>query len=52
MKKIKEFIKSRTKEVTKSVRIKLFAVTTITIMAIILNLIFVNSFIIESYYLY
>lgn len=52
MKKIKEFIKSRTKEVTKSVRIKLFAVTTITIMAIILILIFVNSFIIESYYLY
>jgi len=52
MKKIKEFIKARTNDVTKSVRIKLFSITTITIMAIILILIFVNSFIIESYYLY
>lgn len=52
MKKIKEFIKARTNDVTKSVRIKLFGVMVISIMAIILVLIFVNSFIIESYYLY
>ena len=52
MKKIKEFIKERTKDATKSVRIKLFLMMTITIMFIILMLIFVNSFIIESYYLH
>lgn len=52
MKKIKEFIKAKTNDVTKSIRIKLFCIMTITIMAIILILIFVNSFIIESYYLY
>lgn len=52
MKKIKEFIKERTKDATKSVRIKLFLMMTVTIMLIILMLIFVNSFIIESYYLH
>jgi len=52
MKKIKEFIKERKNDVTKSVRIKLFFMMTTTIMAIILLLIFVNSFIIESYYLH
>ena len=52
MKKIKDFIKAKTNDVTKSIRIKLFCIMTITIMAIILILIFVNSFIIESYYLY
>ena len=52
MKKIKEFIKERTKDATKSVRIKLFFMMTISIMVIILILIFVNSFIIESYYLH
>ena len=51
MKKIKEFIKAKTNDVTKSVRVKLFFVMTISIMAIILILIFVNSFIIESYYM-
>ena len=52
MKKIKEFIKLKTNTITKSVRIKLFCMMTISIMAIILILIFVNSFIIESYYMY
>ena len=51
MKKIKEFIKKRKKDLTKSLRVKLFCIITITIMSIILMLIFVNSFIIESYYL-
>ena len=52
MKKIKEFIKERKEDITKSVRVKLFFIMTTTIMAIILLLIFVNSFIIESYYLH
>ena len=52
MNKIKEFIKERKEDVTKSVRVKLFFIMTTTIMAIILLLIFVNSFIIESYYLH
>jgi len=52
MKRIKEFIKERKEDITKSVRVKLFFIMTITIMAIILMLIFVNSFIIESYYLH
>lgn len=52
MKKIKEFIKNRKNDVTRSVRIKLFFIMTATIMSIILILIFVNSFIIESYYLH
>ena len=52
MKKIKDYIKDRTNDVTKSVRIKVFFMMTISIMVIILILIFVNSFIIESYYLY
>jgi len=51
MKKIQEFIKERKEELTKSVRVKLFFMMTFSIMAIILMLIFVNSFIIESYYL-
>jgi len=52
MNKIKEFIKARTNDITKSVRIKLFCIMTITIMSIILMLMFVNTFILESYYLY
>ena len=51
MKKIKEFIREKKEDVNKSVRVKLFFIMTSTIMAIILMLIFVNSFIIESYYL-
>lgn len=52
MRKIKNFIKEKTNDITKSVRIKLFFVMTATIISIILVLIFVNSFIIESYYLH
>lgn len=52
MKKFKEFINEKTSNITKSVRVKLFFMMTITIMTIIVILIFVNSFIIESYYLY
>lgn len=51
MKKIKGFLKELKNDVTKSVRIKLFFIMTITIMLIIMILIFVNSFIVESYYL-
>lgn len=52
MKKIRNFIKEKTNDITKSVRIKLFFMMTISIMVIIFILIFVNSFIIESYYLH
>ena len=52
MEKIREFIKARTNHITKSVRIKLFVIMTITIMVIILMLMFVNTFILESYYIY
>ena len=52
MKKIKKYIKEKTNDITKSVRIKLFFMMTISIMVIIFILIFVNSFIIESYYLH
>ena len=52
MKRIKKYIEEKTKNATKSIRIKLFFIMTITIMFIILFLIFVNSFIVESYYLH
>ncbi len=52
MGKIKKIIKEKVDNITKSVRIKLFCMMTISIMAIILMLIFINSFIIESYYLH
>jgi len=52
MKRIREFIEARTNDITKSVRIKLFGIMTATIMVIILILIFVNSFIVESYYMF
>ena len=48
MKKIKELLKSK----TKSVKIKLFLIMTITSMLIVIFLILANTFMIESYYLY
>lgn len=48
MKKTKELLKSK----TKSVKIKLFLIMTITSMLIVIFLILANTFMIESYYLY
>lgn len=52
MGKIRNFIKEKINNVTKSVRTKLFFIMTGTIISIVLILILVNSIIIESYYLY
>ena len=52
MEKIKNFIKEKINNITKSVRTKLFFIMTGTIISIVLILILVNSVIIESYYLY
>lgn len=52
MRKIKEFFKSKKENLNKSLRTKLFLIMTITIMAIVLALVLVNSIIVESYYLY
>lgn len=52
MKKIKELIKEKLNNITKSVRTKLFFIMTGTILLIVLILILVNSVIVESYYLY
>ena len=52
MRKIKEFFKSKKENLNRSLRTKLFLIMTITIMAIVLALVLVNSIIVESYYLY
>ncbi len=52
MRKIKEFFKNKKENLNKSLRTKLFLIMTITIMAIVLALVLVNSIIVESYYLY
>ena len=52
MRKIKEFFKSKKENLNRSLRTKLFLIMTITIMAIVLALVLVNSIIVESSYLY
>lgn len=52
MNKVKEFIEEKKNNITKSVGTKLFFMMTITILTIVIMLIFVNSFIIETYYLH
>lgn len=52
MRKVKEFFKTKKENLNKSLRTKLFLIMTITIMAIVLALVLVNSIIVESYYLY
>lgn len=52
MGKIKNFIKEKTNNTTKSLRTKLFFIMTGTIVSIVLILILVNNIIIEKYYLY
>ena len=52
MNRLKNLIKIKKESMNKSIKTKLFLIMTLTIMSILGILIFVNSFIIESYYLY
>ena len=52
MEKIKKFIKEKIENVNSSVRTKLFFAMTITIILIVVILIFLNTAIIDSYYLH
>ena len=52
MNRLKNLIKIKKESLNKSIKTKLFLIMTLTIMSILVILVFVNSFIIESYYLY
>lgn len=52
MKKTRVLVKNKKKHITKSIRMKFFGIMTICIIAIIIVVMFINRFTIESYYLY